>query len=81
MIQTNGGKTIGSRKCALTIGYIQKEHIVGPENDHATRKFHGHDDWIRALGFITCKKDPQTCTKSNQQRNQTNGVKTVGSRK
>jgi hypothetical protein len=35
-----------------------KEQIESPENDHATRKSHGHIDSVRASGFLICKTDP-----------------------
>jgi hypothetical protein len=38
--------------------YKQNEHIDGPDNDHPTWKSRGHFDWIWALSFIMCKKDP-----------------------
>jgi hypothetical protein len=42
----------------FTIIYVQKEQMDNPENDHATRKSHGHIDWVTALGFIVCTEDP-----------------------
>jgi hypothetical protein len=53
----------------------RKNKMSGPENDHATRESHWHINWISALGIIIWKKNPQTCTKSNLQKNKTNGLK------
>jgi hypothetical protein len=37
--------------------YIKKEQIAWCKNDQATRKYPGHNTWVKALGLIMCKDD------------------------
>jgi hypothetical protein len=52
--------------------YIDNEQFAVRKNGHAMRRSLVHVIWVRALMLILYKEDPQT--KTNLQRNQTNGV-------